>query len=285
VVVAAAESPKVVVSWRPENWGPEDATDPPVKDLNGRLYYRRLVREVGGQKVVMVALPQTTSTDPPTFYIMENKVWNDLYAVFVADPKGKELLKKNSSPRQGLAGLVRGEWRKGGFAPNLNPDPEKEPFFGVEGPLKGRLPVFRVTVTEAHCFAEWLGGRLPTQAQWRKAAGMGEDTRPGPFDDRDKEDLAVGLKDGPWPVDRGKSDVSIHGCRQMASNGEEWTCDLDNGAVVPLLSMLNPPSVFKQGKSYLSKEPLTFEAMAMPRTRDCTTASFETTFRVVLQQQ
>ena len=96
--------------------------------------------------------------------------------------------------------MVRGDtdWRKGGLSYKFNPNPDMEPFYGVQGPEKGRLPVFRVTVTEAHCFAEWLGGRLPKVRQWRKAAGEGEDTRPGPFADNpgDKKDLGVGLVDG-----------------------------------------------------------------------------------------
>src|SRR5205807_37161 len=155
------------------------------------------------------------------------------------------------------------------------------------GPLKGRLPVFRVTVTEAHCFAEWLDGRLPTGRQWRKAAGEGEDTRPGPFagDPRDRKDLAVGLTGGPWPVDRGRRDVSIHGCRQTASNGFEWTRDLDDKVgEIPLENMTLPRRVYVQGESYLSGEPLTFQAMAMPRVKECTEAPFDVTFRVVLEQ-
>src|SRR5207249_4311193 len=130
------------------------------------------------------------------------------------------------------------------------------------------LPVFRVTVTEAHCFAEWLDGRLPSRRQWRKAAGWGQDAgRPGPFDGspEDKKDLAIGLEDGPWPVDRGNRDVSIHGCRQMASNGCEWTRDLADDAKqteIPIEEMILPPYVFKEGQSYLSSEPLTYRTMA-----------------------
>ena len=35
----------------------------------------------------MVLVKREKSTDPPTFYMMENKVWNKLYQEFVADPK------------------------------------------------------------------------------------------------------------------------------------------------------------------------------------------------------
>jgi formylglycine-generating enzyme required for sulfatase activity len=149
-----------------------------------------------------------------------------------------------------------------------------------------------VTVTEAHCFAEWLGGRLPKRAQWRKAAGLDEDTRQGPFDGdpRDKKDVAVGLEDGPKPVDWGERDRSLYGCRQMASNGYEWTRDLaDNvsGKETEILleEMLLPRSVIKVGQSYLSSEPLTFAAMAAGKdVGPCTEASCEVSFRVVLER-
>jgi formylglycine-generating enzyme required for sulfatase activity len=241
--------------------------------------------------VVLVAVPQTTSADPRTFYAMENKVWNDLYAAFLADPKAERLLKKYAG-RPGCDKLVRGDWRKGGWSSKVSDNPDKEPFFGVEGRSRGRLPVFRVTVTEAHCFAEWLGGRLPTRRQWRKAAGDGEDPRPGPFagDPRDKNGLAVGpLEDGPWPVDRGERDVSIYGCRQVAGNGEEWTRDLADeqhgeATEVPLNGMKAVREVYTQGQSYLAGEPLTFQAMDTPTSSPCTAARWDVTFRIVLEQ-
>jgi hypothetical protein len=90
-------------------------------------------------------------------------------------------------------------------------------------------------------------------------------------------------------VDVGNRDVSIYGCRQMASNGYEWTrdlADLEPGmkAEIPLEEMIAARSVYLQGQSYLSREPLTFKAMLQPRTMECREASFEVTFRVVLEQ-
>jgi hypothetical protein len=278
------EPGNIMVSWQPKDWEPVDATDL-IEDRSGRRYYRRLVRKLGLQKVVMVAVRKTSPADPATFYAMENKVWNDLYAVFMADPRAKQLLQKYSEGRPGCKNLVRGEWQKGGWASNSDTDPDKEPF-GVEGPEKGRLPVFRVTVTEAHCFAEWLGGRLPTRRQWRKAAGWEEDSRQGPFDGdpQNTGDLAVHLKEGPWPVDRGKRDVSNCGCRQMASNGYEWTRDLDDNGEIPLEQMLSIRHVYTQGQTYLSDAPLIFQAMAESRTQTCIEALYEVSFRVVLEQ-
>jgi formylglycine-generating enzyme required for sulfatase activity len=277
-----------VVSWCPVGWEPEDANNLVEDHPGGHRYYRRLVRQVGGQKVVAVVVPQKVSTDPRTFYALENKVCNDLYAAFMADREAADRLLRKYSQRPGCEGLVRGDWRKGGAAPNLSRDnPAKGRSFGVDGPEGGHLPVFRVTVTEAHCFAEWLDGRLPKRQQWRKAAGRDDDARPGPFDGAldDKRGLAIDLRDGPWPVERGDRDVSIHGCRQMASNGHEWTRDLDDNTEVPLAQMLLPRRVWVQGQSYLSRTPLTFKDMDEPEVRDCTAADSDVGFRIVLEQQ
>jgi formylglycine-generating enzyme required for sulfatase activity len=244
---------------------------------------------VGGQPVVMVVVPQKSSTDPRTFYIMENKVWNDLYAAFVADPASRRLLQKyHDCPGcDQLVRLVQDDWKKGGLAPESN----QKPFFGVDGPEKGMMPVLRVTVTEAHCFAEWeqIGGRLPTRQQWFKAAGLGEDDRLGPYDGKpeDPTDLAINQKNGPWPVNRGNRDLSIHGCRQMASNGQEWTRDVTDppGSFIPLNNVLVIPWVWMVGKSYLADTPLTFkDAQDNPLSAKSNTADFQLTFRVVLEQ-
>jgi serine/threonine protein kinase len=275
-------------SWLPTGWAavnPEEI----VEDRNGRRYFSRLVRDVGGQTVVMVVVPRLIQDDPPTFYIMENKVWNDLYSLFFADPRSDELIRKYSS-RPGCEELVSREdeppWRRGALAPNFNPNPAKEPFFGVNG-AKGRLPVFRVTVTEAHCFAEWLGGYLPRRKQWLKAVGHGEDSRPAPLagDTNDASGLAIRLKEGPWPIDRGNRDDSKYGCRQMISNGLEWTRDIqEDSSTIPLESKLLNLGVYKLSQSYLRAEILTFKALEIPRSSDCRTSDFETTFRIVLEE-
>src|SRR5262249_28727335 len=180
-------------------------------------------------------------------------------------------------------------WKRGAyvFDPNAaGRGPETPPFFGVDGP-KGRLPVFRVTVTQAHCFAEWLGGRWPTRDQWRKAAGADDATRIGPFDGPpEKEGFAVGLMyEGPWPVDRGDRDVSIHGCRQMAANGKEWTRDLNDGnKTVPLTGFVREPRAYTMGRSYESGlRPLTFKEMQSEDSQLVTQADYKVSFRVVLE--
>src|SRR5581483_11418678 len=98
-------------------------------------------------------------------------------------------------------------------------------------PEKGNLPVFSITVTEAHCYARWLGGFLPSEREWLKASGYLEpaDKRgEGPYhsssDPGNKPSLAIDREGkGPLPVGEAKDDVNIFGCHDMAGNGYEWT--------------------------------------------------------------
>jgi serine/threonine protein kinase len=269
--------PPPQVDWLPQGWEPQ-TTEVKV-DRNGKRSYERLVwKKLPQLAVAAVVVPQSNPNDPQTFYIMENKVWNDLYRAFIDSGEAKGLFKKYAE-EAGTPQVIGGEWEKGAVALKGNAH------LGA-GPAMGRCPVFGVKVTEAHCFAEWLGGRLPTRQQWRKAAGWKEDTRAGPFDGNpaNRAGLALARENGPWPVDEGQLDKSIYHCRQMASNGWEWTRDLDNDKTMPLQGLRAPRSAFLMSQSYINKEPLLFPMMndAELVARDCTEANAETTFRVVL---
>ena len=281
---------KILVDWQPAGWEP-DGNDI-IKDRNERRYYKRLVRKVAGEKVILVAIPMTRTSDPKTFYIMENKVWNDLFAAFMRDPHAEGLLKEFGNPPGGEGKLLRDEWSKGGSRiVMVTPEKDKLVDTGVLGQWQ-RAPVFRVTVTEAHSFAEWFGGRIPKLQQWRKAAGLGEDNkRLGPFDGEVEnpavlKEIAVILRDGPWPVDKGMRDISMYGCRQMASNGKEWTRDTTNPiGEIPLMNITFLPSVYVVGQSYQLGKPLIFEVMkAEPNVASCKDAKDDIGFRVVIEQ-
>lgn len=281
--------PVVKPDWQPAGWEPENAQEL-VKDRNGRNYYRRLVKTVGGQKIVMVAVPRLQHSDPPTFYIMENKVWNELYGEFY--PHSAELFEKYSS-RTGCKQVVSDQphWVLGAWADNFNPNPDGPPFLRVYG-AQGHVPVYRVTATDAHCFAEWLDprhGRLPSRQQWLKAAGKNEDERKGPFEGSEKTVDGLAVKQfarGPWPIEEGIRDVSIYGIRQMASNGFEWTRDVqDNVRTIPLERMgKEPPQVYFLGQGYRQDQPLTFVEMNKPQLLSSIENNVELSFRVVLEE-
>ncbi len=145
------------------------------------------------------------------FYIGKYEVTNGNYAVFV---------------------------KSTGHAPPVSPD-NPEPLFnlwrgGTMLPGVEDLPVINVSWEDAAAYCKWAGGRLPTEAEWEKAA-RGTDGRTYPWGNdpvtgnRTNYGIAeVTFWEGPTTLakkDQYEFGKSPYGAYEMAGNVWEWVQD------------------------------------------------------------
>jgi formylglycine-generating enzyme required for sulfatase activity len=95
---------------------------------------------------------------------------------------------------------------------------------GRPGPEQGRLPVVYVSWPEAQAYCAWTGGRLPSEAEWEKAA-RGPDGKLYPWGNVFEPGLAnvAGVRPGPEGVGSFPGGNASTGVTDMIGNVWEWT--------------------------------------------------------------
>lgn len=177
------------------------------------------------------------------FWIDQTQVTNAMYARFVA-----ETGYVTETERRGAGWVFNGEefietqgadWRH-----------PRGPDSSIDG--MDSYPVVQVTWEDASAYCAWAGRRLPTEAEWEKAA-RGEDGRTFPWGEgidctranyatRAGGGYCVG---GLTPVGAYPAGASPYGALDMAGNAWDWTSDWwqnDYYTVSPAENPTGPPS-------------------------------------------
>jgi len=103
----------------------------------------------------------------------------------------------------------------------------KTPWYWPNGKIPKdyeQLPVYEVDWAEAGAYCSWAGKRLPTEAEWERAARGGQDRKKFVWGDEERTNTAH--LNYPWgPVKVGSFPPNGYGLYDVIGNVWEWTSD------------------------------------------------------------
>ncbi len=117
----------------------------------------------------------------------------------------------------------------------LQANPVTAPLYWSDNPLLDRHPVCGVSWYEAQAYAQFAGKRLPTEAEWEKAASWNPATqqqRLYPWGNEAPTQVHCNCdrrQSGTTPVDAYPNGVSAYGCYDLLGNVWEWTASWFEG--------------------------------------------------------
>ncbi len=103
----------------------------------------------------------------------------------------------------------------------------RPPYHWIEGKLPSgeeQFPAYNVDWDDANAYCAWAGKRLPTEAEWERAARGGKDGLSYPWGDKiDSKQARFATQAGPGPV--AQYPANEFGLHDMAGGVSEWIAD------------------------------------------------------------
>jgi len=161
----------------------------------------------------------------PAFRLDRLLVTNEEYAQFVAEGGYG---RREFWSDEGWQWREREDWQAPLYWTKQNGGWRVRTMFGEEG-LGNRHPVTGVSWYEAEAYARFTGKRLPTEAEWEKAAGWddaGQKMRRYSWGDEEPSGSLCNYNFSYWgttPVGSFPGGASASGCFDMTGNVWEWT--------------------------------------------------------------